>query len=59
MEAPLAAYVDLEDPCNECGADEGEPCDPECVNYDEEQHGGYTREIEAPSPFEEPVPPGW
>ncbi|MEU9482008.1 hypothetical protein [Streptomyces sp. NPDC048191] len=55
----MAAYVDLEDPCIECGADEGEPCDPECENYDEELHGGYTREIEAPSPFEEPVPPGW
>jgi len=54
----MAAYVDLEDPCIECGADEGEPCDPECPNYDETLDG-YTREPEVPSPYEEPVPPGW
>ncbi|MEV4042855.1 MULTISPECIES: hypothetical protein [Streptomyces] len=56
----MPAYIDdLEEPCDDCGADEGEPCDPECEHYDEELHGGYTREIEAPSQYEEPVPPGW
>ncbi|MFE2529909.1 hypothetical protein ACFXEL_37425 [Streptomyces sp. NPDC059382] len=56
----MASYIDLEDPCDDCGADEMDPCDPDCEHYDEERDdNGYTREIEVPSQYEEPVAPGW
>ncbi|MER7477378.1 hypothetical protein ABTX60_06945 [Streptomyces sp. NPDC126510] len=42
--------------CDECGAHEGQPCKPWCEHYEDP-----TLETgpEAPSPFEDPVPPGW
>ncbi|KUN32500.1 hypothetical protein AQJ11_02950 [Streptomyces corchorusii] len=42
--------------CDGCDAHEHEPCKPWCEHYED---GRYEIGPEVPSPFEDPVLPGW
>ncbi|MET7809793.1 hypothetical protein ABZT26_02900 [Streptomyces sp. NPDC005395] len=43
-------------PCFGCEAHEDQPCKPWCEHYEDDR---YETGPEVPSPFEEPLPPGW
>lgn len=42
--------------CGECGAHENQACKPWCEFYEDDR---YETGPETPSPFEDPVLPGW
>ncbi|MFD8146112.1 hypothetical protein [Streptomyces sp. NPDC059708] len=53
----MAAQYNTLGDCEECGADDGDECWPGCVNHPDSHP--WEDSPEAPSPYEEPVPPGW
>lgn len=53
---PICSTGGLCDGCDVCEAHEDQPCEPWCEYAEDDT---YEDGPETPSPYEEPIPPGW